>query len=237
MKESNNQPATENASDKVYESHGPMAGTQLMVLSHVPRGGRVLEFGCATGYMTRYMKEQLGCSVTAVEISPEMARQAMPFADKMVVGNAESDDVWDQVRGGFDCAVFADVLEHLANPWTVLGRTRNALVAGGIVVASVPNIAYYKIRKHLLLGGFDYTDYGILDNTHLRFFTRKTAVEMFESCGYDVPSVMPSFRGRTDRWLHCLCPGAFSYQYVIRGEPRKNTDSADGGSAEFHREQ
>ena len=171
--------------------------------------------------MTRYMKEELGCRVTAVEISADMAAKAEPFTEKMIVGNAEHQDVWEQIGGGYHCAVFGDVLEHLADPWEVLRRTELALAPGGMVLASIPNVVYYKNRKQVLLGRFDYTDYGILDNTHLRFFTKKSILEMFESCGYEVNSLTPAFRRRTDRWLYGLCPSAFSYQYVVCATPSR----------------
>jgi O-antigen biosynthesis protein len=206
---------------KIYDSHGPLVSTHLMVLSQVPRGGRVLELGCATGYMTRYMNEELGCRVTAVEISPAMAEKAEQFAEKMIVGNAEDRELWERIGAGFDCAVFADVLEHFADPWDVLRRTRQSLAPGGIVLASIPNVVYYKNRKQVLLGRFDYTDYGILDSTHLRFFTKKSILELFSDCGYDTCGVLPSFRGRTDRWLSRLCPSAFAYQYVVCATPSK----------------
>jgi len=193
--------------------------TQLAVARLMRPGSRVLEAGCATGYFTRYLTREMGCRVTAVEINPAAAQQAAPFAERLIVGDITSPEVWDQAGGGFDFAVFADVLEHLADPAAVLQRCRASLQDNGAVVASIPNVAYYKIRKELLLGRWDYTDSGIMDDSHLRFFTRKTVAALFESSGYRVDALERVYRARTDRRLRWLCPDAFTYQFVVRARP------------------
>lgn len=200
-----------------FESLGP---THRKVVELVGRDAKVLEVGCAAGHMTQVLREQLRCEVTAVEVNSEEAAQAKPYAERLIVGDIEEPEIWEQVGGPFDCAIFADVLEHLIDPWEVLRRTRNVLAQGGFVVASIPNVAYYKMRKELLLGRFDYSDYGILDDTHLRFFTAKSARALFTESGYDVESFRRTFRGRTDRRLWWLCPNAFTYQFVVRAVAR-----------------
>jgi len=92
----------------------------------------------------------------------------------------------------FDCIVFNDVLEHMAEPWDALRATRDWLAAGGTVVASIPNVRHYRVIVPLVVRDqWTYADAGILDRTHLRFFTRRTVEELFDSTGYDVVRVEP----------------------------------------------
>src|SRR5437867_6053879 len=145
--------------------------THSLVVSLVPRASRVLEFGCSAGYMSAVLKARLGCSVTAIELSPEAAQQAGAHCDRIVVGDAETLD-FPRLFGAdrFDAVVFADVLEHLREPGAVLQRVRPFLAEGGVVVASMPNVAHGSVRLALLGGEFRYRQAGLLDRTHLRFF-------------------------------------------------------------------
>jgi 2-polyprenyl-3-methyl-5-hydroxy-6-metoxy-1,4-benzoquinol methylase len=202
---------------KIYH-HTRLGPAHKAILAHIVPGSRVLEVGCATGYMTKAMAEVLGCQVVAVELDAQQAEQAKAFADELIVGDITRQATRDQIKGFFDAVVYADVLEHLADPWEVLRWSRVVIGGNGMVLASIPNVAYYKVRKQLLLGRFDYTDFGILDNTHLRFFTEKTARRLFESTGYHVADLARIFRGRTDRLLSWLYPNAFTYQFVIRAK-------------------
>jgi len=182
----------------------------------VRREARALEIGCATGYMTRRLREDLGCSVTAVDIDPAQAREAEPHAQRLIVGDIMDAGTWARIDGKFDYVIFADVLEHVSDPWEVLKRTKAVLDDGGTVLASIPNVAYYKVRKEILLGRFNYTDFGILDNSHLRFFTAKTARALFECNGYRVERMQATFRGRVDRALGRVARNAFAYQFIIK---------------------
>ncbi len=98
------------------------------------------------------------------------------------------DDIGDGER--FDCVVFNDVLEHTADPWTVLEQTHAILAPGAVIVVSIPNVRHATVVRSLLVDGrWDYRDWGILDRTHLRFFTRATAVELLQSTGFAVERV------------------------------------------------
>ncbi len=206
------------AHNKVYR-FGELSPTHRVVMGFVEPGSRVLEFGCASGYMTRGFKEEMGCPVTAIEINPDEAEKARPYAEQLIIGNMEDASVWEQIKGPYDAAVFCDVLEHLADPWEALRRARNVLKDDATVVACIPNVAYYKIRKQLLLGRFDYTTYGILDDSHVRFFTAKTARALLTGTGYRVTDFVRKFRAKTDRRLWRLYPNAFTYQFVIKAVP------------------
>ncbi len=149
---------------------------------------RVIDFGCATGYFARLLSNR-GCEVTGVEVNPKAANVAQKYCQEVIVADLDfvsvNDILSEQIsEKKFDVAVFGDVLEHLRNPWKVLKETRNLLTNQGYVIASIPNIAHGAIRLALLEGKFEYKQLGILDNTHLRFFTRKTIEQLFEDSGY-----------------------------------------------------
>jgi len=203
---------------KVYrqESLGP---AQEAILSMIRPGARVLEIGCATGHMTRVLTEQLGCAVTAVEVDAKQARCAQPYAERMIVADIAKPETWSLLSGPYDCAVFADVLEHLADPSDALRRCKALLADDGCVLASIPNVAYYRIRLQLARGRFDYTDFGILDDAHLRFFTAKTARALFVDSGYTVTEFIPIYRRRVPLLIDRALGFPFAYQFVIRAVP------------------
>ena len=189
------------------------------ILGIIEPGSSVLDVGCGGGLLARVLRENAGCTVTGVEYDPERAVHAEPWVHKLVVGDISTPSVWDQIGECFDFVVFADVLEHLIDPGGVLLRCREVLSTKGRVVASIPNVAYYRIRKDLLLGRFEYQPWGILDKTHLRFFTAKTARALFADAGYDVEEFVRVFSNRKNELLGKLSPNAFAYQFVIKASP------------------
>lgn len=160
------------------------ARTQLVLLTGSEK--KVLEFGPATGYITKALSDR-GCRVTAIEIDPKAAAEAERFADRMIVGDIETLDL-GSVLGGerFDVVMFGDVLEHLVDPARILATARSMLTDGGSVVASIPNIAHGSVRLALLSGSFPYSSQGLLDRTHLRFFTRESLERLFQGTGFDI---------------------------------------------------
>lgn len=153
------------------------------ILHWVTPNSRILEFGPAMGYMTRYMKENLHCSVTAVELSEEMAHYAKKHAEKVVIANLDTDAWENEIEGTFDYILFADVLEHLKDPEKVLQLATTFLKPTGSILTSIPNIGHSAVIMSLLDGEFDYATYGLLDSTHIHFFTRKSIATMMTNCG------------------------------------------------------
>ena len=135
-------------------------------------GSTVLEFGSATGYATRYMKENLGCHVTCIEKIPEMVEAGRAIADKMIQADVETDSWENELDQLFDFIMFADILEHLRNPSAVVARAKAFLKPDGRILTSIPNIAHNAIIMSLRSGKFKYTETGLLDNTHIHFMTR-----------------------------------------------------------------
>ena len=154
------------------------------MVTFVEENKTVIDFGCASGYLANLLKQR-GCQVTGLEINPDAAEIARQYCEEVFVCDLDFDSL-NNILGDrkFDVAVFGDVLEHLRNPWRVLEQTKDFLNPSGFIVASIPNIAHGAIRLALLEGDFNYMPLGILDNTHLRFFTKKTVEELFEKTGY-----------------------------------------------------
>lgn len=149
---------------------------------------RVLEFGCYNGFVSRVLKER-DCRVTGIEIDKEVAEIAKEFCKDVIIGDIEEIDYEKVLKDKYDVALFGDVLEHLKNPENILRKVQPFLKEDGFIVISIPNIAHWSIRLQLLKGDFDYVDMGILDETHLRFFTKKSIVKLLERCGYFVNQI------------------------------------------------
>jgi O-antigen biosynthesis protein len=159
--------------------------THNLVVGLIEPGSRVLEFGCATGYMSQALHDRLGATVVGVELNAEAAQLAAVHLDRLLVGDAEELDLEAELGGDrFDAILFADVLEHLRDPAALLRRVRPFVAEGGVVVASIPNVAHAAVRLALLGGSFRYREQGLLDETHLRFFTREGIQDLLESSGY-----------------------------------------------------
>jgi 2-polyprenyl-3-methyl-5-hydroxy-6-metoxy-1,4-benzoquinol methylase len=174
--------------------HG-LATSHRLALAAVPDGSRVLDVGCATGYLAAELGRR-GCDVVGIEYDPGAAEQARPWCREIVVGDLESAEVRADVErlaaGEVDVVLCADVLEHVRDPWAVLMWLRTLLAPGGRAVISVPNIAHWTARRALLRGRFDYADFGLFDRTHLRFFTRATARELALAAGFAVREEHPA---------------------------------------------
>jgi glycosyltransferase involved in cell wall biosynthesis/2-polyprenyl-3-methyl-5-hydroxy-6-metoxy-1,4-benzoquinol methylase len=151
----------------------------------------VLEFGPAHGRMTKFLKENLQCSVTIIELDPESGTEAAKYADRALIGEVEGNiesDHWLQKLQGctFDYIIFADVLEHLHNPAEILARATGLLSATGSVIISVPNIAHNSILIELWKNRFEYRSTGLLDKTHLRFFSKTGLTKLVHQAGLQV---------------------------------------------------
>ena len=168
---------------------GNGTGTHAYLLNLVGFNKAVLEVGCNTGYLSSVM-QQRGCQVTGVEIDETAAKLARPFCRRVIVGDVERLD-WETVLGDerFDVITLGDVLEHMRAPGAVLRRLYHYLAPSGYIVVSLPNIAHGSVRLSLLLGRFEYAPLGILDETHLRFYTKETAHQLLASSGFQVEDV------------------------------------------------
>ena len=184
--------------------------SHIKIINSVLSGSRVLDIGCASGYLAAKLKKK-NCSVFGIELDPDFAKQATQYCDKVIVADIENMEEELFSVDYFDVIIFADILEHLKRPDLVLLNLRKYLKTDGIVIASIPNIARLEIRIKLLCGRFDYSDHGILNVGHLRFFTLKTAKELFERTGYSILDVQYTGLGSKFRIL----PTFLSFQFVF----------------------
>ncbi|MGZ3452221.1 MAG: methyltransferase domain-containing protein, partial [Polyangiales bacterium] len=187
----------------------------------------VIDVGCASGALGRALKaSRPTIEVRGIEPVAEQAVRARRVLDDVMVGEAG-----DPLPSGWprpDCIVFADVLEHLVDPWAAVRRARELLVPGGTLVVSIPNVLHHSVVQDLARGRFDYRDAGVLDRTHLRFFTAATARELVEQAGFQVErmervveppvSFLRSLALRTKpngRGLRALLADVSTVQYLI----------------------
>ena len=148
----------------------------------------ILEFGPAHGRLSRYLKEERNCIIDIVEIDAEAGKDASMFARTAMLGSVEGNIenyVWlERLNSNrYDYIIFADVLEHLYNPILVLQKCKQLLADNGKIVFSVPNIAYNGLILNLLRDYFEYTPVGLLDDTHIRFFTFKSILDIVNKLG------------------------------------------------------
>lgn len=207
-------------------------------------GSRVLEVGTAAGHVTQLLNQK-GAAVTGIEMDESLGALAAPLCERMIIGDVEALDLDAHVPDTFDVILCGDVLEHLRNPGAVLCKLRRRLVPDGYLVVSLPNVAHASVRLDLLAGEFKYVREGLLDATHLRFFTLASIVELFNKCGFEIKDLYRARQGPFDTEIHVspLRVSAFafrnimkdseatSYQFVFRAVPseRANTliDFAD----------
>lgn len=162
----------------------------------------VLDVGCGSGAFGAGLKAlRPGLEVWGIDPEPTIAPIATERLDQFISGGYPN----DAPTRLFDCVTFCDALEHFQDPWQVLQATASLLNDKGFVVASVPNVRYYTVVRRLAVSGlFTYTDAGILDRTHLRFFTRRSLEALFRECGYVVESVTPGFHARPGRMIRMM---------------------------------
>ena len=147
------------------------------------RGRRLLDVGAADGLLSRKLMDH-GWRVTAIEGDPVLAQGGARHCERMITANLDREI--PEGEGPFDVIVYGDVLEHLVDPLRVLVELDRSLAPTGFVIISVPNIAHLWIRLLLLFGRFEYLDRGILDHSHLRFFTERSLRAMLANAGLSI---------------------------------------------------
>lgn len=158
--------------------------SQAFLANQVPDGSRVLEFGTANGKLTKYLAENKNCAVYGVELNESDAKIALKYAQDIVVCDIEKFDWFNEYSSYvFDCIIFGDVLEHLRRPDIVLEKARELLSPSGKILISIPNISNNAVIMELLENKFNYSDTGLLDSTHIKFFTKESLEKLISDCG------------------------------------------------------
>ncbi|SFX69143.1 methionine biosynthesis protein MetW [Thermoactinomyces sp. DSM 45891] len=198
---------------------------------------RILDIGCGDGNLGSILKNHFGTEVYGVEISPQLAEKAAEKLTHVLCEDIETcslpfeDEFFDQI-------ILSDILQQLHDPWTTLRKLKSYLKPSGTVVARIPNVAHISILMDLLQGRWDYSDTGLLNEKHLRFFTRKEIISLFEKAGYEITSVKNMTRsseihedliGRLDQVMSDLniedshfYEDSRTHHYVIEAKKRAN---------------
>ena len=163
---------------------------RLEMLDFIPKNSKkVLDLGCGQGNFAKILKDKLEAEVWGVEVEKNEAEIARKKLDKLIIAKLE-DVAYDLPDNYFDCLVFNDILEHLADPYSVLNDLRTKLTKNGVMVASIPNVRYFFNLKELMVDkNWRYSNSGILDKTHLRFFTKKSIIETLKSLNFEILTI------------------------------------------------
>lgn len=148
----------------------------------------ILDVGCGAGVLGSALKEKANAEVWGIEFNEKAAIEAQLKLDNVIPGKAE-DAIADLPDNYFDTIIFADVLEHLVDPYSVIEDIKKKLAPGGEIVVSIPNVRHWSVVKQLLEGNWKYEKWGIMDSTHLRFFTKQSITEMFEGAGFKIKEI------------------------------------------------
>jgi len=165
-------------------------GTHAMLLELVPERSRVLELGCASGYLG-VLLHQRHCKLWGMD-SDSTALGQIPQDIYESTTHVDLDHLhtWPLPPHSADVVLAADILEHLTKPERLLAQTHEILSPGGLLIISLPNVAHISVRLPLLLGKFRYQPSGILDQTHLHLYTFATACEMINNAGFTIEDVL-----------------------------------------------
>jgi O-antigen biosynthesis protein len=167
-------------------AHPDDAHSILMRL--VPENSRVLELGCSSGYLSGYLVQEKQCYVTGFELDPVAAKVAATRCNEVFTVDLDRPNAI-LLQDSYDVLLAPAVLEHLKYPQMVLETIRSKLRRDATVLVSLPNIAHWSMRLNLLRGKFDYTEYGLMDKTHVHFYTIKTGRDLLERSGYSVENM------------------------------------------------
>ncbi|MBE2205422.1 MAG: class I SAM-dependent methyltransferase [Chthoniobacterales bacterium] len=209
--------------DKTYRNEGNPA-----VLRCVPESARtILDVGCGAGDNARRLGRN-GRAVDGVTLSVAEREEAMKHCRNVVIHDLEK-GLPAELAGPYDCVICSHVLEHICWPEKLLRDIRERLAPDGRLVVALPNVMFYKNRWNLLAGRFDYQDSGLMDNTHFRWYTFRSAGVMLTANGFEIlhaeaegsfpiPAVRKFLPGGLIRWIDArasaVFPGLFGYQLV-----------------------
>jgi methionine biosynthesis protein MetW len=162
-----------------------LEGKYLKVAEKIQPKSTILEIGCNTGYFSRSLIK-CGHEVLGIEVDADAAQIAISNGVNVICGSIEENSLIKSINQKFDIILMMDVLEHCVHPVDVLKSLQKIIKPNGKIIITGPNVAYWAVRKDLLLGRWNYTDSGILDRTHLHFYTASTWQSLIEDSGYKI---------------------------------------------------
>jgi 2-polyprenyl-3-methyl-5-hydroxy-6-metoxy-1,4-benzoquinol methylase len=174
---------------KYYENkpQGYYDNVREEMLKYLPENAKkILDIGCGNGAFASLVKQKNDAEVWGIELMEEEAKVAVDVLDKVFVGNCEK-HIGGLPENYFDVIYMNDVLEHLVDPYSVLETLKSKLAPNGVVISSIPNVRFFRtFSKVLFSKDWKYDEYGVMDKTHLRFFTGKSIKRMYEDLGYSI---------------------------------------------------
>lgn len=180
-----NQTEAADPTDPVDHNH-----SHTQIVNRIPQYAQVLELGCATGEMSQMMKRNCQAQVFGVEKDPQSAWQAQRHCDYVFTEDLDDAESLSALQfEKFDVITLVDVIEHLQHPEALLERLKPLMMDESTILLSVPNVAHASVRLELLTGDFRYEDAGILDSTHLKFFTLKSLKSMLARSGFVINEI------------------------------------------------
>lgn len=188
---------------------------------------RLLDIGCGSGALGREIKQIVNSEIVGVTYSESEAVIASKYLDQVLVRNLNDFNPLD--LGRFDCIVCSHILEHLYQPQELLSRLHENLTPDGNLIIALPNVLHWKQRLEFIKGNFKYTDGGIMDKTHYRFFDWETSLELVQNSGYTVilrsadgyfplpiiRKIIKPLAVKFDRLVTKALPGLFGYQFIL----------------------
>ena len=209
----------------------------VLDLLSIVSGMRVLDCGCGAGDNARLLGMR-GATVTAITASPAEEQEASKYCEKVLLADLNQ-GIPAEARSEFDVVMFSHVLEHLLDPAKALRDAARVLKKGGVLAVALPNVLTWRIRLQFLLGRFEYANGGIMDDTHVRFYTFDSGRRLLQTNGFDVVlaraegsfplwigrKILPAqVRQAVDRWASKCFPGLFGFQLLYLATPA--TESA-----------
>jgi SAM-dependent methyltransferase len=206
------------------------------VFSYVPKATkRLLDIGCGSGTLGREIKQQMSCEVVGITYSDAEADIASKHLDKVLTYDLNNFNPID--LGKFDCIICSHILEHLYQPQQLLDRLHTNLTPDGQLIIALPNTLQWRQRWEFMKGNFKYTDGGVMDRTHFRFFDWETALNLVTDSGYTILSrsadgyfplpvirkTMKPVAVQLDRLATQAMPGLFGCQFIIVAQSRSHT--------------
>ncbi len=164
------------------------------LLKVCPASEFVMEFGCGEGnFLAAYKNTYPSSNCSGFELFEAAANKARTKLDQVYQGNAEEVDLSDLEisENYFDLLIYGDVIEHFSYPWKALEKHIKYLKPGGYICACIPNVSHWSMIYNLINGEFEYRDSGLMDRTHLRFFTRSSIIKMFQNLGMEIELIQP----------------------------------------------
>lgn len=213
----------------MYEFKPHPRSSHSQIIELIPDGSTILDVGCSSGYLGSLLIKK-GCVLYGIDHDKDALKKAAPYYTKTFLLDLEGP--LPKMKEKFDIIIFADTLEHLRDPKKTLLSYSGFLKPGGKIILSLPNVANIYVRFHLLAGKWNYTSFGILDRTHVTFFTLKTARLFIQSNDFEIISwrrtpipfdvASPRFSKKPLSLIHTLydylCrlwPSLFGYQFIF----------------------